>query len=90
MQLGQWLATAALAVGVVASGDESVLMSEIGRQNNQSLFWGPYKPNLYFGVRPRSTNGLWTGFMWSNVDSFMAVKDGESTLQHFEVHFSQW
>ena len=73
-KLGNWLAAAVLAFGVAAADNpESVLTTEIGRQNNQSLLWGPYKPNLYFGVRPRVTKGLWTGLMWGGVNTFEEV-----------------
>ncbi|KAK8143979.1 Processing alpha glucosidase I [Beauveria asiatica] len=74
-RLAPWFA-AALAVGTAAAAGESILTAEIGRQNNQSLFWGPYKPNLYFGVRPRTPEGLWTGLMWSKVDDYGEVQQG--------------
>ncbi|PKS10672.1 hypothetical protein jhhlp_002428 [Lomentospora prolificans] len=57
-----------------AEDGESVLHSEVSRANNQSLFWGPYKPNLYFGVRPRLPQGLWTGLMWGKVNDFESVR----------------
>lgn len=55
-------------------GDESVLTSEITRLNNQSLLWGPYKPNLYFGLRPRIPKSLMAGLMWAKVDNFQDVQ----------------
>ncbi|PHH67632.1 hypothetical protein CDD80_684 [Ophiocordyceps camponoti-rufipedis] len=67
---------AAAASLVSGSGDESVLAAEINRLNNQSLFWGPYKPNLYFGVRPRVPQALWTGLMWGRMENFEDIKDG--------------
>ncbi|UNI18650.1 Mannosyl-oligosaccharide glucosidase [Purpureocillium takamizusanense] len=69
-------AAAALTAGVAAAGDDAVLSSEVGRLNNQSLLWGPYKPNLYFGVRPRLPEGLWSTLMWSRMDGYEDVKDG--------------
>lgn len=75
-RIAPWVATAALVVGAAAAEGESVLTAEIGRQNNQSLLWGPYKPNVYFGVRPRSAEGLWTGLMWSKVDDYGEVQNG--------------
>lgn len=65
------LSSCLLFTGVLAK-DESVLNAEIGRLNNQSLYWGPYRPNLYFGVRQRSQQSLLTGLMWSNMDDLMA------------------
>ncbi|KAK4148144.1 glycoside hydrolase [Dichotomopilus funicola] len=49
---------------------ESILHSEFGRQNNQSLLWGPYRPNLYFGVRPRIPQSLMAGLMWGKIESY--------------------
>lgn len=73
-------AAATLAAGTAATGDASVLTGEIGRQNNESLFWGPYKPNLYFGVRPRLPESLWTGLMWGRIEEYNDVKDGKKRL----------
>ena len=67
------------------SGSESILTSEIGRANNESLFWGPYKSNLYFGVRPRTPQGLWAGLMWAKVDSFQDVQSGN--YLHIPTHY---
>lgn len=60
----------AAAASATTSDDESILHSEIGRQNNQSLLWGPYRPNLYFGVRPRIPQSLMTGLMWGKIESY--------------------
>ncbi|KAL6831078.1 glycoside hydrolase family 63 protein [Trichoderma sp. SZMC 28015] len=74
-KFAQLLASAAaLAVGASATGSETVLINEIGRLNNQSLLWGPYKPNLYFGVRPRMPKGLWTGLMWGRAETYMDIQ----------------
>lgn len=64
-----------LLFACVAAKDEAVLNAEIGRLNNQSLLWGPYRPNVYFGVRPRLPHSLMTGLMWSNIDTFNGPKD---------------
>lgn len=78
VKLAQWASAAFLALGVAAIEDgASILTSEISRQNNQSLFWGPYKPNLYFGVRPRTPDGLWTGLMWGRVDTYNDIQNSE-------------
>jgi mannosyl-oligosaccharide glucosidase len=68
---------AAFVAGSSATGDASILTAETGRQNNQSLFWGPYKPNLYFGVRPRLPESLWTGLMWGRLEAYDDVRDGK-------------
>ncbi|KAL7922393.1 glycoside hydrolase family 63 protein [Trichoderma austrokoningii] len=74
-RIAQLLASvAALVTGASAFGEESILINEIGRQNNQSLLWGPYKPNLYFGVRPRLPQGLWTGLMWGRAEGYQDIQ----------------
>ena len=79
-KLGHLLSIAVLALGASAEGDQPVLTAEIGRQNNQSLLWGPYKPNLYFGVRPRLPEGLWTGLMWGGINNYQEIP--QSRLGH--------
>lgn len=58
--------------------DESVLHGEVARQNNQSLLWGPYRPNLYFGIRPRIPQSLMAGLMWAKVDDYSTVQNSKS------------
>ncbi|KAJ2905292.1 putative glycoside hydrolase family 63 protein [Zalerion maritima] len=64
-----------LCPNVHASGEEYILNSEIGRLNNQSLLWGSYRPNLYFGVRPRLPHSVMAGLMWSRVEKFEDVQN---------------
>ncbi|KAF2745649.1 glycoside hydrolase family 63 protein [Sporormia fimetaria CBS 119925] len=35
---------------------------------NTSLLWGPYRPNVRFGIRPRVPQSLFMGIMWYNFD----------------------
>jgi hypothetical protein len=74
-----WLSSLLVVRAEATGNDESVLISEIGRQNNQSLLWGPYKPNLYFGVRPRIPLSLSAALMWGRVDTY-------SDMQTCELH----
>jgi Glycosyl hydrolase family 63 N-terminal domain len=50
-----------------------------GIASNGSLLWGPYRPNLYFGVRPRVPKSLLAGLMWAKVDNLATVQTSEST-----------
>lgn len=47
--------------------DESQILS------NDSLLWGPYRPNLYLGLQPRIPNSLLAGLMWSGADNLSNV-----------------
>ncbi|KAI9832540.1 MAG: hypothetical protein M1819_004330 [Sarea resinae] len=58
-----------------ADNDANILITEIERKSNDSLLWGPYKPNLYFGARPRIPKSLTTGLLWAKVDNFIDVQN---------------
>ncbi|CAG8088508.1 unnamed protein product [Penicillium olsonii] len=65
------------ATGAFASEDPkdvSVLIREAGRASNDSLLWGPYKSNLYFGVRPRIPKSLSAGLIWGKVDNYAGAQ----------------
>ncbi|RAL02713.1 mannosyl-oligosaccharide glucosidase [Aspergillus ibericus CBS 121593] len=68
------LNAAAVLSSQAPADDLSVLSNEVARANNQSLLWGPYKPNLYFGVRPRIPNSLFAGLMWAKVDDYATAQ----------------
>jgi mannosyl-oligosaccharide glucosidase len=56
-------------------------VAEIEKASNDSLLWGPYRPNLYFGVRPRIPKSLMGGLMWTKVE--------DHTVQHskWQLHY---
>ncbi|KAL4793457.1 glycoside hydrolase [Aspergillus venezuelensis] len=58
-----------------ATADVSTLANEAAKASNESLLWGPYKPNLYFGVRPRIANSLFAGLMWAKVDNYATAQE---------------
>lgn len=71
----------ALLFAAAASADDvSILYNEVAKAANQSLLWGPYRPNLYFGVRPRLRNSFMGGLMWANVDDIRDVQNSRSPL----------
>ncbi len=71
--LGLLLLSPLLALG---KATQEVLI-ESAKTSNQSLLWGPYRPNLYFGVRPRIPKSLMTGLLWAKVDSFQGVQNSK-------------
>lgn len=73
---GFYLLCASFVVGstTAATNDASVLINEVAKASNQSLLWGPYKPNLYFGVRPRLPKSLTAGLMWAKVDTYATAQ----------------
>ena len=55
--------------------------------SNESLLWGPYRPNLYFGVRARIPKSLTTGLMWARVDDYQSIQ--QSTNDPFYLFFAR-
>ncbi|KAI9843038.1 MAG: Processing alpha glucosidase I [Sclerophora amabilis] len=55
--------------------DATTLGRELERTSNQTLLWGPYRPNLYFGVRPRIPKSVLTGLLWARVEDFQTVQN---------------
>lgn len=42
-------------------------------EDDQSLLWGTYRPNLYFGLKPRLPQSLMTGLIWFGTHDFQSV-----------------
>ncbi|KAJ7940888.1 glycoside hydrolase [Mycena leptocephala] len=49
------------------------LASVAAKEVNDTLLWGPYRPNLYFGLRPRIPQSLMTGLMWFGTHDYMSI-----------------
>lgn len=70
---------ALLQLGAVTAVDneedpfEYAAHNPAAQAHNESILWGPYKPNVYFGVRPRLPEGLWSSLMWANVNGFDSI-----------------
>ncbi|KAG7858298.1 hypothetical protein KL919_003556 [Ogataea angusta] len=61
--------------GILGNSSENIrgLAADYASANSRSLFWGAYRSNLYFGVKPRLPESLLTGLMWFNVDSYQGI-----------------
>ncbi|KAG0691000.1 Processing alpha glucosidase I [Pichia californica] len=46
------------------------IAEEYEKLNQESLNWGPYRSNLYVGVRPRIPNSLLSGLLWFPAETF--------------------
>jgi hypothetical protein len=60
MQLA-WLLLLPLAQGVLS------------HRANDTLLWGLYRPNLYFGLRPRIPQSLMAGLMWFGTQDYQSI-----------------
>lgn len=71
----QWTAKQAVyavvaCLSVITPAQAAGIDDQVNRISNESLVWGPFRPNLYFGVRPRIPKSLISGLLWTNVDNF--------------------
>ncbi|PPQ68502.1 hypothetical protein CVT26_003441 [Gymnopilus dilepis] len=48
--------------------------SVLSQPTNDTLLWGAYRPNLYFGLRPRIPQSLMTGLMWFGTQNYNSVQ----------------
>ncbi|CAD6885827.1 unnamed protein product [Tilletia controversa] len=46
---------------------------------NSSLHWGTYRPQIYFGMRPRAPKSIITGLIWSGLSDY---KQAISRVRH--------
>ncbi|KAF8626209.1 hypothetical protein AX15_004899 [Amanita polypyramis BW_CC] len=51
----------------------SLASTVISANVNDTLLWGPYRSNLYFGIRPRIPQSLMTGLMWFGTQDYQSV-----------------
>lgn len=49
------------------------IAEEYEKLNQQSLNWGPYRSNLYLGIRSRIPESILTGLIWFPAESFKGV-----------------
>lgn len=52
--------------------------SDLEAEYNQTMLWGTYRPNLYFGTRTRTPQSLLSGLAWFSLDR----QDGLNNLRH--------
>jgi mannosyl-oligosaccharide glucosidase len=48
-------------------------LSAYVQAKDDAYFWGPYRPNLYFGLRPRLPQSLMTGLLWFSTADYKSV-----------------
>ena len=46
----------------------------VSGNNSDPLFWGTYRPNLYFGLRPKIPQSLMTGLMWFGTHDYQSIQ----------------
>jgi hypothetical protein len=64
---------AALYVALLGSLSHTLAQGINNDTTDDSLLWGTYRPNLYFGLRPRLPQSLMTGLMWFGTHNFQSL-----------------
>ncbi|EJD02084.1 glycoside hydrolase family 63 protein [Fomitiporia mediterranea MF3/22] len=49
--------------------------------DSQDLLWGTYRPNLYFGLRPRLPQSLLTGLIWYGTQDFRSFQNARHACE---------
>ncbi|CAG8509008.1 11650_t:CDS:10 [Diversispora eburnea] len=57
----------------------------VNKASNNSLLWGTYRPNLYFGTRPRLPESLMTGLIWFGLNDDNSIHIRHSCEQSDEL-----
>ncbi|KAF2471180.1 glycoside hydrolase [Lindgomyces ingoldianus] len=66
-------------------------VASIEKASNDTLLWGPYRPNLYFGVRPRIPKSLMGGLLWTRVEDYASVQNNfRHTCEQHELDGYGW
>lgn len=73
------LFTAFLVLVLGLSDDKNQLIRDYQKAVDQSLLWGPYRPNTYMGIRPRIPHSLVSGLFWFNADDIQNIHK----IRHF-------
>jgi mannosyl-oligosaccharide glucosidase len=55
------------------------------KAGNDSLLWGTYRPNLYFGTRPRIPESLMSGLLWFNGKDFQGFQSKKKNVTLFST-----
>ncbi|KNE71673.1 hypothetical protein AMAG_16227 [Allomyces macrogynus ATCC 38327] len=57
-------------------------------KDDPTLFWGTWRPHLYFGLRTRAEDALLAGLMWFSTRDYNGLRDIRHTCeQHEELHY---
>ncbi|CCU79720.1 mannosyl-oligosaccharide glucosidase [Blumeria hordei DH14] len=86
------LAVLSLKSDFAIADQAKLLSSSSAQQKNDSLLWGPYRPNLYFGIKPRIPQSFLGGLMWTRVDDFTSLQQNfrHTCEQSDQIHGYGW
>lgn len=71
-----------LVVSLETSPEKEQLIKDYEKASDQSLLWGPYRPNTYMGIRPRIPHSLISGLFWFNSENLQNIHK----IRHFCDH----
>lgn len=75
----QLICVLVIFIGLSESSEQDLdqienLIDNFDEINSQSLQWGPYRSNLYMGVRPRIPDSFLSGLMWFSSNNFKSIQ----------------
>lgn len=72
-----------LSIGLCTQSIENIdlVLQKYEELNQKSLNWGPYRSNLYLGIKPKIPDSILTGLMWFSANDFQGVQDYKHTCE---------
>ena len=68
----------------------AAVVCAIPSNDSQDLLWGAYRPNLYFGLRPRLPQSLMTGLIWHGTQDFQSFQSKQALSPYYLEHIDSW
>lgn len=79
------LSARVLAAFLLVSADLPLLPPVSASLPTDGQTWGPYRPGLYFGVRPQIPDSLLMGLMWTGGDDKTVFLDSKWPFHPFRI-----
>lgn len=64
-------------------------LCQAATNGSDSLIWGAYRPNLYFGLRPRLPQSLMTGLIWFGAQDYPNFMRASAVDESYSLWSSQ-
>lgn len=84
-----WLIATSVIVSFISPINASRVAPKGTEGGDPSLLWGTYRPNLYFGLRPRLPYSLMSGMMWFGTQDYNQFQS-KSSLARLEKYCSRF
>lgn len=79
------IATLFITPAHAITASDTALLSSLDKAHNASLYWGTYRPNLYFGTRTREKQSILTGLMWMGAHDYQSFESAYKIIHSIRL-----